>query len=95
MASINVYKSKHVEEREERTIRISDLNITACLMTLGHEPINTLREGRSVFWIFSYESEVEEIINDYQNNKLIKIDLKLFVDNNKDLRSIINNCKIQ
>jgi hypothetical protein len=49
---------------------ISDLGLTAGLMTLGYQPIERRKEGRKVIFTFESNDEIETKCDDYFNNRL-------------------------
>lgn len=71
------------------TLAISDLNLAATLVALGHEPIELDRaDRRRVQFIFKKTPEAEKVINDYWTNA-VSIPPQILFNAQKALKSRI------
>lgn len=52
------------------TKEISDLGLIAALMSIGYAPIERRRENRRVIFIFETDDNLENLCNNYFNNRL-------------------------
>lgn len=50
--------------------QISDFGLIAGLMSLGYSPRERVKEGKRVIFIFESDEELEQLCNDYYNNRL-------------------------
>ena len=50
--------------------QISDFGLIAGLMSLGYAPRERVKEGKRVIFIFESDEELEQLCNDYYNNRL-------------------------
>lgn len=50
--------------------KIKDLGLIAVLITLGYSPLEKVKEGKEVFYLFESDEELENLCNDYMNNRL-------------------------
>lgn len=63
---------------------IKDMGLVTALMTLGYAPIERQRDGKRIYFVFEWDENMENLKNEYLNNRL-DVDAQTF---NNTLRSV-------